>query len=113
MKKLTPEQWKPIPGYRGLYEVSDLGRVRNVRTGRLLKLTPNTAGYLVVDLCRNGVRRQYLVNVLVLLAFVGPRPAPRMMACHDDDVKSNNVLSNLAWKTHAQNVADRIEMDTR
>ncbi|MDR3018665.1 NUMOD4 motif-containing HNH endonuclease [Delftia acidovorans] len=112
------EQWKPIAGYEGFYEISTLGRVRSLpridsigraRKGRM-KATPidrTSAGYRFVGLCRDGVARKLDVHVLVLEAFVGPRPSPDMEACHEDGDRANPALSNLRWDTAKGNAADR------
>ena len=105
-------QWKPIPGYPG-YEVSDQGEVRSVpapgsrRHGRVLKPT-FSHGYRYVGLYRDGGKqpdRRIKVSVLVLEAFVGPRPEG-LHACHRDDVRDHDTLDNLYWGTPEENVAD-------
>jgi HNH endonuclease len=83
------------------------GRVCRYK-GRLLAAGVNIAtGYVGVNLCKNCVQETFVVHVLVLLAFVGPCPQG-MEACHNDDVKTNNNLNNLAWKTHVDNIKDRV-----
>lgn len=69
-----------------------------------MKATRNYAGYRVVTL--GGCRSQRRVSVLVLEAFVGPRPSG-MQACHNDSDKDNNRLDNLRWDTPKGNIADR------
>jgi hypothetical protein len=114
------ETWLPVPGYEGYYEVSDQGRVRSMpRTllrvdgrplplrGRILKPTPNTDGYLHVGLCRGNKKRTRSVHALVLEAFVGPCPTG-LEGCHENDVKSDNRLSNLRWDTRSANTYDRV-----
>lgn len=115
------ERWLPIPGYEGWYEVSDLGRVRSVertfrhRDGRVrtypsVMVTPTLGrgGYLRVSLSRGGVQRTGSVHQLVMLAFVGPRP-PGLEVCHNDDVRRNNVLSNLRYDTKSANAQDALK----
>lgn len=68
-----------------------------------MKATPNYAGYHVVSL---SDRKQYRLHVLILEAFVGPRPAG-MQGCHKDNDKSNNTLENLRWDTPVGNTGDR------
>ena len=65
------EQWKAVPGYEGLYEVSDLGRVRSSAHGKVLKQRASTRGYLRVGLTKDGRQTMKSVHRLVLLAFVG------------------------------------------
>ena len=104
------EAWRPVVGLEGRYEVSSEGRVRSLAfrsngPPRIMKSTPNYAGYHVITL---GVsRKQYRVAVLVLEAFVGPRPVG-MEACHGPDYsKSNNRLRNLRWDTSSANCLER------
>lgn len=110
------EQWKPVVGYEGSYEVSDLGKVRSVlrtdaggvpRGGHLMKVQINAqTGYPVVKLFRFGNSKLRSIHQLILEAFVGPKPVGGV-ARHLDDNRTNSVLSNLAWGTYAENAADR------
>lgn len=115
----TPiEEWRPVVGYEGYYEVSNLGRVRSLvrmvrnrwglfpRRGVVLKPGPTADGHLNVVLCREGRRDTQSVHRLVLSAFVGPCP-PRHEGAHWDRDPSNNHLSNLRWATKSQNYDDR------
>lgn len=117
---MSAEEWRPVPGLAGWYEVSDQGRVRSLdrtlhdvigRTyrlaGRLLTPCPRRKdkGHLSVLLSRGGRVRNALVHRLVLEAFVGPCP-PGMVACHQNDVATDNRLANLRWDTHKANVED-------
>lgn len=114
------EQWRAVVGYEGIYEVSDLGRVRSVdridargrrRRGRSRSLVRQKSGHLTVSLCKDGVHRQFLVHVLVLSAFVGPCPVG-MEGCHWNDDGSDNRLENLRWDTRSANVADSVRNGT-
>ena len=110
------EIWKDVVGYEGLYEVSDLGRVRSVpridsrkipRGGHLMKIQIAVqTGYPVVGLHKAGKLRLRTVHQMVLEAFVGPCPAG-YEGCHRDDVRTNSVLANLRWGTRKSNHADR------
>lgn len=70
------EKWKSITGYEGLYEVSDLGRVRSLNyrlTGKVNVLNPGiNNGYLLVCLCKDGKKKMFFVHRLVVTAFIGP-----------------------------------------
>lgn len=117
---MTTEIWKPIPGYEGRYEVSDLGRVKSVsflqryllRNGkeahrwtceRILATQPNNRGYLLVHLHLNNARRAYTVHTLVALVFLPERPTPAHEVNHKDGVKANCAASNLEWATRSEN----------
>lgn len=99
------EIWKPVPGYEGQYEVSNMGRVRSFRlnaAGKIRVLTKNKAGHLYVTLGR-GVNKT--VHWLVITAFIGSRPAGKE-CCHNDGNPANNCVSNLRWDTHKENARD-------
>ena len=103
------EIFKDIPNYEGKYSVSNLGRVRSLRTDIILK--PETkkgkSPYQRVLLCVEGKRKHYQVHTLVLLAFVGPPPTPEHECLHKDHNPRNNALSNLSWGTRSENCLDR------
>lgn len=114
------ETWLPIPGYEVLYEVSDLARVRSldhmvphragglqIARGRLLKPYPSTFGHPSVNLSKDGVRKYFGVHQLVLLAFVGQRPAG-MVTRHLDGNAADSRLCNLAYGTPAENSQDAV-----
>lgn len=116
------ENWKPVVGYEGLYEVSDLGNVRSIdrfipTSNGLLQfwkgkpIRPSWVGrkkcqHLGVRLTDSGRKRNnHKVHLLVLEAFVCSRPEG-MQGCHYDDNRANNRLSNLRWDTPAGNQRD-------
>ena len=114
------ERWLPVPGYEGVYEVSDLGRVRSMdrldsrgrkRRGRVLSPRKTTRDHRSISLCLNAVSRSFQVHHLVLTAFVGPRPEG-LEGCHWDDDPTNNCLSNLRWDTRSANVRDSVRNGT-
>ena len=92
------EQWKVVRGHRN-YEVSNMGRVRNVKTGRILKPFNSGNGYLLIDLGRN-----YRVKLhrLVALMFCGPRRG-RPVVNHKNRDRHDNRACNLEWVTYAEN----------
>lgn len=110
MSDIVYERWAPIPDYAGLYEVSDQGRVRSVRKNLILTPKP-TGDYWGVSLARGGRKIRRYLHELVLTTFVAPRP-PGHESAHDDGVRSNNVLANLAWKTRSGNHLDKRQHGT-
>lgn len=106
------EVWKDVVGYEGLYKVSDLGRVVSERFGktRLMKLSLKS-GYCVVGLTKNKRQRVKGVHVLVLEAFVSPRPEGTL-CCHGDGNRTNNQLSNLRWDSPYENYMDAVRHGT-
>ena len=98
------ETWKPVVGYDGLYEVSDQGRVKSLWHGkeRILKPHNSGSGYLKVTLCKDGHTKQLLLHRLVAEAFI-QNPNNLATINHKDEVKTNNVASNLEWMSRADN----------
>ena len=106
------EQWKPVPGYEGIYEVSNLGRVRSLGriksngrrvSGGMKRINqhPQT-GYMFVNLCKDGEKRTNLIHRIVALAFL---PNPNNYPCinHKDENRANNNVDNLEWCTYKHN----------
>ena len=106
------EQWKPIPGFENLYEVSDQGRVRSLTRrycprDRILQGHINR-GYCRVMLSRKTREDLFLIHRLVLEAFVGPCP-PNHVTHHKNGNKTDNRLENLEWTTQKRNVQHAIQ----
>lgn len=107
---MLPEQleiWKDVPGYEGLYQVSDQGRVKSFKRykhGKVLKQGFSTKGYRQVQLSdREMVPRYHGVHRLVALAFI-PNPENKPQVNHKDLDKKNNDQENLEWSTGQENV---------
>ena len=104
--------YRDIPGFPD-YQAGDDGSVwtckgRHIRPGdvwRPMKVMLNRKGYRFVNLCQAGKMTQIMVYRLVLMAFVGPRP-PGHECRHLNGVKDDDRLSNLAWGTKRENMAD-------
>ena len=119
------ENWKPVVGYEGYYEVSDCGEVRSLprettlvldgktytRLVRGVELKPyrTNSGHLRINLNRSGKVVRGLIHRLVLESFVGPCP-DGMECCHWDGDPGNNNLENLRWGTHKENFADSVRL---
>lgn len=96
------EVWKDIKGYEGLYQVSNLGRVKSVK--RNLTLKPcNRNRYLIVLLSKNGIKKAINVHRLVAQAFI-PNPDDKRTVNHIDGNKQNNCVDNLEWCSQSENV---------
>lgn len=108
------EIWKDIEGYEGLYQVSNLGRVRSinhyrnnntsgyVQKGRILKQTL-TANYMYIKLSRNGKTKAFRVHRLVAEMFI-PNPEKKPYINHLNAIRTDNRVSNLEWCTQSENV---------
>jgi HNH endonuclease/NUMOD4 motif len=103
------ENWLPIVGYEGQYEISDLGNVWSEKRNVILINHPKPPyGYLCVKLCKNGVKKSFRIHNLVLTAFEGPRP-PGMVARHLNGIRDDNRYSNLKWGTPLENSEDKFQ----
>lgn len=108
------ETWLPVVGYEGRYEVSDRGRVKSlvgrlgVQREKILKPWAHVDGYLLVNLWKNDLGKTHRVHRIALQAFIGPPLSEKHEAAHLDGVRNNNVLTNLQWKTHVENEADKV-----
>jgi len=116
----TNEIWMPVNGYEGLYQVSNLGRVRAlersrlvrdshggymIRTdqGRIVSQTDNGHGYLIVQLRKDGRRKNHYAHRLVAEAFCA-NPDKKRVVNHKDYNTKNNQPENLEWVTTKENV---------
>lgn len=114
------EQWLPVVGYEGYYEVSDQGRVRSVPRvtrrgngrpmsirGTVRKQSTMPKGHKSVTLVRDKQLRTFTVHKLVLLAFKGAAEEGQMCR-HLNGDPTDNRLSNLAWGTGSENQNDAV-----
>ena len=113
------ENWKPIPGYEGLYEVSNYGRVKSLerlssdgaRTVPERIRKPNIMkDYHCVCLIKNGKHKVFRVHRLVAECFISPQPTPEHQINHIDGDKSNNYVGNLEWVLPIENTRHAIRM---
>ena len=124
------EEWRPVVGWEGLYEVSSLGRVRSLdrvetvtargkswhrlRRGKMLRqgYSGRRRQYATVVLISTAIpRANYLVHRLVLEAFIGLAP-PGSEGSHLSGDAADNRTSNLAWESHAVNMARQFDHQT-
>lgn len=111
------ETWRDVPGYEGLYQVSDKGNVKSLsremwngkgyylREEKIIKQSEDKHGRMVLGLYKNKNRKNYFVHSLVALAFIGERPKDYVVA-HCDGNNKNNDLSNLRYDTVRENSID-------
>ena len=109
---MIPEEWRPVVGYEGRYEVSSWGRVKSLPRARTKGglLTPFPRGennYPSITLRDGSEKRSHHVHTLVMVAFVGPRP-DGMECRHMNGDPADNCLDNLAWGTPVENGRDTV-----
>ena len=119
MQNTMKEEWRDIKDYEGLYQISNLGRVKSLnynRTGRegIMKLDKNKYGYLYICLFKNGVKKHFRVHRLVAKTFI-PNPHNLPEVNHKDENCINNFVyinedgtvnlekSNIEWCTTEYN----------
>ncbi|MBM4645595.1 NUMOD4 motif-containing HNH endonuclease [Prescottella equi] len=116
----TQEEWLPIPGYEGAYDVSSAGRVRGIprmRIDRLGRRHPipggilvqhrRASGHLQVGLSLDGAQRTFTVHRLVAIAFLGPA-RDGLEVCHNNGNPSDNRVDNLRWDSRNANRLDAV-----
>lgn len=121
MDHSTIEAWKPIPGYEGYYEASNMGLVRSIdrilirkngqtcrQPGKVLAIcTAGPREYHAVYLYKCGKQKIYYIHRAVLSAFHGA-PDGDMECRHLNGDKYDNRLENLAWGTPSENIYDQV-----
>lgn len=95
------EIWKDIPRYEGIYQVSNLGRVKSLKFGRnrILRASTTKKGYHRLNLCLNNQKKAY-AHRLVMLAFSGESD---LQVNHINGIKTDNRLENLEYCTPGEN----------
>lgn len=97
------EQWKDISGYENIYQVSNLGKVKNVNTNRILKQQVDHDGYFIITLRKGKAKKTYKVHRLVAETFI-PGNHKTLQVNHISGIKSDNSVSNLEWVTLRENI---------
>ncbi|AKF12742.1 HNH endonuclease [Sinorhizobium phage phiM7] len=98
----TCEIWKPVTGFE-LYEVSNHGRIRNLKSNKILKTSVRDR-YVRVNLYQNGTSKTVLVHRLVAEVFLPNHDSFANDVNHIDGNKANNHVSNLEWTTREENI---------
>lgn len=123
LEDLPNEIWKDIPDYEGLYQVSNLGRIKSLEryvyrptinvyqkhNTKILKTCLNNDGYRHLHLKNEGKIKDFLVHRLVALAFI-PNPENKTQIDHINTVRTDNRVENLRWVTPSENVRNPITL---
>lgn len=107
------EIWKAIPNFPN-YECSNMGRIKNIKTDKILRGTTRPSGYSFIDLYNfeDHERKNTQIHRIVAQLFV-ENPDNKPQVNHIDGIKSNNVYTNLEWCTPLENVRHAIEIINR
>lgn len=105
--ELKNEKWKDIFGYDGMYQVSDLGRVRSRKRGewKVMRTGKNHKGYLQLALCKDGKQKSFYVHRLVANAFIPNNDKTKNEINHINEIKTDNRASNIEWCDRSYNLA--------
>ena len=103
--ELDNEVWRDIDGYDGMYQVSDLGRVRSRKSGewKMLKAYRINSGYLMVCLSKDGKQKKVLVHRIVAQAFIPNDDETKTIINHRNSIRDCNRVENLEWCDYRYN----------
>lgn len=108
------EIWKPVIGYEGIYEISNIGRVKSLQRqkyknpthiipGKIRPLQLHSNGYYSIMLCKNGITKRVHIHRLVASAFI-PNPAGHSTVNHINYDRKDSRVENLEWCSQQQNI---------
>lgn len=106
------EIWKDIQGFENKYQVSNIGRVKSLsyfnnlgkfKKSIILKKRLTDRGYNTAVIYNDGKQKTFKVHRLVAIEFI-PNPQNKPFVNHIDGNKENNIVSNLEWCTHSENI---------
>lgn len=118
------EKWKDIPNYEGLYQVSNLGRIKSIgrrvswkfynkpcarnHNERIIIPEIGKIGYCRVGLCKNGKRTRYNLHRIIAKAFI-PNPNNLPTVNHKNGIRTDNRLENLEWASYRKTICTLVE----
>lgn len=108
MEQSGIESFRDIIGYESHYEISNLGRVRNKRTGRFIVTKQGKLGYPKVNLWKSNKYKTILIHRLIGIHFI-PNPLNYKEINHIDGNRTNNSIENLEWVSRKQNCIHAVE----
>lgn len=115
------EIWKDVIGYEGIYQVSNLGRIKRISNNHLcnikyqgeyyLKPLDNGKGYLRMKLSNNGHSKRVMLHRIIAEAFIN-NPENKKVINHINGNKKDNRIENLEWCTQSYNCLHSVKMGT-
>lgn len=109
---MNKEIWKDIPNYEGLYQISNLGNVKNIKTNICKSKNISNSGYYYVDLYKNNNRAKKNIHRLVAETFILNKNNYSDVN-HIDGNKLNNCVNNLEWCTRSYNLKEAYRLKLR
>lgn len=100
---MVSEVWKEIPGFEGIYQVSNSGIILSVKRNKYRKIRTDKFGYSIIGLNKGGKQYQFFVHRIVAEVFI-PNPDNLAEVNHIDGNKQNNRAENLEWCSHYENI---------
>ena len=97
------EIWKDIKGYEGIYQVSNQGNIKNIKTNRILRPGRDKGNYFIISLTKNAKHKTHYIHRLVAIAFIDNINNLKQIN-HIDGNKENNCVNNLEWITCSNNL---------
>lgn len=116
------EVWKPIPGWEGLYEISNLAKVRHlpytrgkgkhIYGGKIIKPYKNNNGYWMIALMWKHKQKNMLLHRALAMAFI-PNPNNLPFINHKDSDRANCTIDNLEWCDRSYNTKYSYDFNNR